>query len=207
MNRKAFILLSFLLISFSLFSRDINFSGGRSSLSLKEGEKNVLLENVATVTTGSITIKSDSMKLYGEDWRYVECSKNVVIVDNEKGIEIRTNNLWYDRLDEIIIISTWFEIDDNEQNLYAEAGSLHYNMKDEILELAMNVSLLRVSDNSVMTCTSEALTYRRVDEYVTLKGKSEVVWKGDNYSADVISVDLKNDEITLSGRIRGTING
>ena len=207
MNRKAFILLSFLLISFSLFSRDINFSGGRSSLSLKEGEKNVLLENGATVTTGSITIKSDSMKLYGEDWRYVECSKNVVIVDNEKGIEIRTNNLWYDRLDEIIIISTWFEIDDNEQNLYAEAGSLHYTMKDEILELAMNVSLLRVSDNSVMTCTSEALTYRRVDEYVTLKGKSEVVWKGDNYSADVISVDLKNDEITLSGRIRGTING
>ena len=80
-------------------------------------------------------------------------------------------------------------------------------MKDEILELAMNVSLLRVSDNSVMTCTSEALTYRRLDEYVTLKGKSEVVWKGDNYSADVISVDLKNDEITLSGRIRGTING
>lgn len=207
MNRKAFILLSFLLISFSLFSRDINFSGGRSSLSLKEGEKSVLLENGATVTTGSITIQSDSMKLYGEDWRYVECSKNVVIVDNEKGIEIRTNSLWYDRLDEIIIISTWFEIDDNEQNLYAEAGSLHYNMKDEVLELAMNVSLLRVSDNSVMTCTSEALTYRRLDEYVTLKGKSEVVWKGDNYSADVISVDLKNDEITLSGRIRGTING
>ena len=108
MNRKTFILLSFLLISFSLFSRDINFSGGRSSLSLKEGEKNVLLENGATVTTGSITIKSDSMKLYGEDWRYVECSKNVVIVDNEKGIEIRTNNLWYDRLDEIIIISKCF---------------------------------------------------------------------------------------------------
>ena len=80
-------------------------------------------------------------------------------------------------------------------------------MKDEKLELSMSVTLMRISDGSVMTCSSESLTYDRTNEFVSLRGKSKVVWKGDNYEADIISVNLRDDEITLSGRIRGTING
>ncbi len=207
MNKKITLLVITLLTGFSLYSSSILFSGGVSSLSLKEGNKSVSLESGAKVETGSITIESDSIYLSGDDWRYVECSGNVVIKDSEKGIEIRTSSLWFDRIEETIIISSWFEIDDTSQDLYATAGSLHYDMKEEKLELGMQVRLMRISEGEVMTCSSEALTYDRSNEFVSLRGKSNVLWKGDEYNADIISVDLKNNEITLSGRIRGTING
>lgn len=207
MNKRFCILFFILFVSFSLFSNTISFEGGESTLSLKEGQKSVTLDKGARVETGSITITSDRMTLSGDDWRYVECTGNVVIKDSDKGIEIRSSSIWYDRIEETIIISSWFEIDDTAEELYATAGSLHYDMKDEKLELSMQVSLMRISDGEVMTCTSESLSYDRENEFVSLRGKSNVVWKGDEYSADIISVDLKNDEISLSGRIKGTING
>lgn len=208
MNKRFCILFFIILfVSFSLFSNTISFEGGESTLSLKEGQKSVTLDKGARVETGSVTITSDKMTLSGDDWRYVECTGNVVIKDSDKGIEIRSSSIWYDRIEETIIISSWFEIDDTSEELYATAGSLHYDMKDEKLELSMQVSLMRISDGEVMTCTSESLSYDRENEFVSLRGKSNVVWKGDEYSADIISVDLKNDEISLSGRIKGTING
>ncbi len=207
MNRKAAALIVLLLVTLSIFGDSISFAGGESSLTLREGQKSVTLSGGAEVSTGSITITSDSMSLTGDDWRYVECTGNIVITDSERGLEIRTSTLWFDREAETIIISSWFEIDDTEQDLYATAGSLRYDMKDEKLELGMQVTLMRISDGEVMTCSSESLTYDRNNEFVSLRGKSRVEWKGDEYSADIISVDLKNDEISLSGRIRGTING
>ena len=207
MNRKAAALIVLLLVTLSIFGDSISFAGGESSLTLREGQKSVTLSGGAEVSTGSITITSDSMSLTGDDWRYVECTGNIVITDSERGLEIRTSTLWFDREAETIIISSWFEIDDTRQDLYATAGSLRYDMKDEKLELGMQVTLMRISDGEVMTCSSESLTYDRNNEFVSLRGKSRVEWKGDEYSADIISVDLKNDEISLSGRIRGTING
>ena len=207
MNRKLTILLVLILVTLSVSAESISFAGGESSLTLREGQKSVTLSGGAEVSTGSITITSDSMSLTGDDWRYVECSGNIVITDSERGLEIRTSTLWFDREAETIIISSWFEIDDTEQDLYATAGSLRYDMKDEKLELGMQVTLMRISDGEVMTCSSESLTYDRNNEFVSLRGKSRVEWKGDEYSADIISVDLRNDEISLSGRIRGTING
>jgi lipopolysaccharide export system protein LptA len=207
LNRKAAALIVLLLVTLSIFGDSISFAGGESSLTLREGQKSVTLSGGAEVSTGSITITSDSMSLTGDDWRYVECSGNIVITDSERGLEIRTSTLWFDREAETIIISSWFEIDDTRQDLYATAGSLRYDMKDEKLELGMQVTLMRISDGEVMTCSSESLTYDRNNEFVSLRGKSRVEWKGDEYSADIISVDLKNDEISLSGRIRGTING
>lgn len=207
MNRKLTAFFILILVTLSLSAESISFAGGESSLTLREGQKSVTLSGGAEVSTGSITIKSDSMSLTGDDWRYVECTGNIVITDSERGLEIRTSTLWFDREEETIIISSWFEIDDTRQDLYATAGSLRYDMKDEKLELGMQVTLMRISDGEVMTCSSESLTYDRNNEFVSLRGKSRVEWKGDEYSADIISVDLKNDEISLSGRIRGTING
>ncbi len=206
-NKKTFLLTVLLFTTLSLFSMSISFSGGKSSLSLAEGKKSVSLSDGARVETGSITITSDSMALTGDDWQYIECTGKCIITDTERGLEIRTERLWYDRIGEILIISSWFEIDDTSEELYATAGSLRYDMKTEKLDLGMNVTLMRISDGLLMTCSSHSLSYDRKDENVSLRGDSRVLWKGDEYFADIISVDLKNNRIALSGRIRGTING
>ena len=80
-------------------------------------------------------------------------------------------------------------------------------MKNEKLEMGMQVTLFKIAEGEVMKCTSESVTYDKASGLLTLKGGAYVVWKGDEYRAQIITVDTKDNTITLSGRIKGTING
>ena len=190
-----------------LFSESISFSGGESRLVMREGEKSVTLKNGAEVTTGSLFIKAEEMSLSGDDWKTISAKGDISVTDSERGIEINTESLWFDREDELLVISSWFEIDDTTEELYAQAGSLRYDMKNEKLEMGMQVTLFKIAEGEVMKCTSESVTYDKASGLLTLKGGAYVVWKGDEYRAQIITVDTKDNTITLSGRIKGTING
>ena len=208
MNKRLFIFLiiSILTLPF-LFSEAITFSGGESILVMREGEKSVNLKNGAEVTTGSLYIKAQEMSLSGEDWKNISAKGDINISDKERGIEINTESLWYDREDELLVISSWFEIDDTNEELYAQAGSLSYDMKNEKLEMGMQVTLFKIAEGEVMKCTSESVTYDKTSGLLTLKGGAKVLWKGDNYEAQIINVDTNDNTISLSGRIKGSING
>ena len=198
--------MAFLSLSL-LFSETISFSGGESVLIMREGEKSVSLKNEAVVTTGSIHINADEMTLSGDNWKTISAKGDINISDEERGIEINTESIWFDREDEVLVISSWFEIDDTKEELYAQAGSLNYDMKNEKLEMGMQVTLFKIAEGEVMKCTSESVTYDKTSGLLTLKGGAYVVWKGDEYRAQIITVDTKDNTITLSGRIKGTING
>lgn len=190
-----------------LFSESISFSGGESRLVMREGEKSVTLKNGAEVTTGSLFIKAEEMSLSGDGWKTISAKGDISLRDNERGIEINTESLWFDREDELLVISSWFEIDDTTEELYAQAGSLRYDMKNEKLEMGMQVTLFKIAEGEVMKCTSESVIYDKSSGMLTLKGGAKVVWKGDNYEAQIITVDTNDNTISLSGRIKGTING
>ena len=208
MNKRLFIFLiiSILTLPF-LFSEAITFSGGESILVMREGEKSVNLKNGAEVTTGSLYIKAQEMSLSGDDWKNISAKGDINISDKERGIEINTESLWYDREAELLVISSWFEIDDTNEELYAQAGSLSYDMKNEKLEMGMQVTLFKIAEGEVMKCTSESVTYDKTSGLLTLKGGAKVLWKGDNYEAQIINVDTNDNTISLSGRIKGSING
>lgn len=190
-----------------LFSESISFSGGESRLVMREGEKSVTLKNGAEVTTGSLFIKAEEMSLSGDGWKTISAKGDISVTDSERGIEINTESLWFDREDELLVISSWFEIDDTTEELYAQAGSLRYDMKNEKLEMGMQVTLFKIAEGEVMKCTSESVIYDKSSGMLTLKGGAKVVWKGDNYEAQIITVDTNDNTISLSGRIKGTING
>ena len=80
-------------------------------------------------------------------------------------------------------------------------------MKNESLEMGMQVTLLKIADNEVMKCLSESVTYDKNTGILSLRGGAKVEWKGDLYEAQVITVDTTDNTISLSGRIKGTING
>lgn len=208
MIKKLSLLLTLIIFSLPLlFSETITFSGGESRLVMREGEKSVTLKNGAEVTTGSLFIKSEEMSLSGDDWKTISAKGDINLKDEERGIEINTESLWFDREDEILVISSWFEIDDTTEELYAQAGSLRYDMKNEKLEMGMQVTLFKIAEGEVMKCTSESVTYDKSTGILSLKGGAKVVWKGDDYEAQIITVDTNDNTISLSGRIKGTING
>ena len=185
----------------------ISFSGGNSSVVLREGKENVELTEGAQVTVGSMTISADEIRLSGNNWRYVECSGNVKVDDEERGISILTSSLWYDREDERILVTSWYEIEDRTNEVSASGAVLEYRLDDERLQMDKDVLLLRAEDDGLMRCRAESVVFSRKDNSLVLRGSSSVNWKGNSYSAEVISVDLDTDTILLEGRIQGDIHG
>lgn len=206
--RKLLPILFLLLSASMIFADNITFSGGTSSIVLRNGRENVVLSDGAAVTVGSMEINADTITLSGDNWRYVSCSGNATVSDSSRGIYIRTSSIWYDRTAERILISSWFEIEDTVNEVSATGASLEYLLSDEKLQLDKDVSLLKnTEDSGIMRCSAESVIFSRSDNTVQLRGSASVDWDGDSYGAEVISVDLNTDSISLDGRIRGTING
>ena len=174
---------------------------------LREGRENVVLSDGATVTVGSMAISADTITLSGDSWRYVSCSGTTSVSDPERGITRRTSGIWYDRSEERILISSWFEIDDTVNEVSATGASLEYRLSDERLQMDKSVSLQKSTDSGIMRCQAESVIFSRDENTLTLRGNASVNWGGDRYGAEVISVDLDTDSISLEGRITGNING
>ena len=206
--RKTVLFIALSLMLLSLHAEDtISFSGGSSSIVLREGRESVVLSDGASVSVGSMEIGADSITLSGEGWTIVECRGSVSMEDAERGISIETGSIYYDRTAERILISTWFEIEDTVNAVSATGASLEYRLDDERLQLDKNVMLLKDTDSGIMRCQAESVVFSRADNSLELRGAASVYWDGDEYGAEVIRVDLDTDSITLEGRIRGNING
>lgn len=194
----------------SLFGADesqISFSGGQSSIVLREGRENVVLSDGATVKVGSLEISAMEIVLSGNGWREVQCNGNATIVDDERGISIMTTNVYYDRNDERLLISSWYEIEDVVNAVSATGAFLEYSLDEERLRLDKSVMLLKDTDKGAMRCRAESVIFSRSANSLELRGDASVYWDGDEYGAEVIRVDLNTDSILLEGRIRGNING
>lgn len=205
---RAMIILAALIAALQPLAADsIEFSGGESSVVLRDGRESVVLSGSASVRVGSMEIGADRITLSGDGWRFVECSGRASIDDAERGISILTSSIWYDRTEERILISSWFEIDDTENEVTATGASLEYLLDDEMLRLDKDIALLKSTDDGMMRCSAESVVYSRGGNTLQLRGSASVDWNGDRYEAEVISVDLDTDSIVLDGRIRGSING
>ena len=208
MRRMILILtLSMALLSTVAADDTISFNGGSSSIVLREGRENVVLSDGASVDVGSMRISADTITLSGEGWTRVECSGHAMIADEERGISIETESVYYDREEERILISTWYEIEDTVNVVSATGASLEYRLDEERLQLDKNVMLLKDTDSVIMRCQAESVVFSREENSLELRGAATVYWDGDEYGAEVIRVDLNTDSITLEGRIRGNING
>ncbi len=208
MRRMILILtLSMALLSTVAADDTISFNGGSSSIVLREGRENVVLSDGASVDVGSMRISADTITLSGEGWTRVECSGHAMIADEERGISIETESVYYDREEERILISTWYEIEDTVNVVSATGASLEYRLDEERLQLDKNVMLLKDTDSGIMRCQAESVVFSREENSLELRGAATVYWDGDEYGAEVIRVDLNTDSITLEGRIRGNING
>ena len=207
--RRWILLLGIMLTLFqTITAESITFSGGESSIVLRDGRENVVLSGGASVSVGTLSISADTITLSGSGWRFVTCSGGITVTDPERGITIRTSSLWYDREEERILISTWYEIDDTENEVSATGGAAEYLLDSENLRLDKDVSLLRSTDDgTIMRCRAESVIFSRSENTVQLRGSATVDWDGDRYEAEVISVNLSDETISLDGRIKGTING
>lgn len=207
MRKTLLLTLLPIIICFSLIADEISFTSRESSVSLRDGREHVRLSGDASVSVGSLRISAESIDLNGSNWSVIECRGRVEIDDSERNLSIRTSMLYYDRESERLLISSYLELEDRSNELSARANHLEYDMQNEVLTLKGRVSFSKINNDDVIQGNAEMIRYDRANNTISLSGNCSVIYKGDEYKAERIELDIEHDSIRLESEIRGTING
>ncbi len=198
--------LSMLMLN-PLYAASLEFSGGHTSVSTKQGSRRVVLSGGAKVSTDDILLTSDSIELYGDNYSYVLCTGNVNASEKENGISFSSPNLFYNRSSGRISSDSWVEIQDTENQAALSGAWFEYDMESSLMKLQLMAKIIKVTDEGLMVCRADSIEYNGKENTVSLKGNATVSWNNDTYSAAMIVVDLQTNDIQMYGTISGEFNG
>ena len=206
MKRFLTVLAILILAGLTLFASEISFSGGYTKVSMQQGNKSVTLSGGAKVSTDQVDLSADSMKLYGENYRYVTCTGNVQATEHENGISFNSPDIFYDRETGEVRSDSWIEIQDTKNQVSLSGAWFEYNMKTSVMKLQIMARIVKIAEEKLMVCRADNITYDGKANTVTLRGNATVEWKDDTYKAAMIVVDLNTNDISLYGTISGAFN-
>lgn len=207
MNKKLGLTVILTLASLLLFASNVSFSGGYSKVSLQDNNHIVTLSQGSLVETGDFRITADTIELYGENYRYVRCTGNVEILEKSSSMAVKCTSLSYDRDTSVLTSDGWIEIDDPENEAQLSGAWLEYNSETSIMKIQMNARISKDTDKGILSCTSDFIEFNNDEMTLQLKGDSHAVWGDDAYSANIMLVDIDNEEIQLFDSISGEIHG
>ena len=169
---------------------------------LAKGKERTVLSGNAEVQTEDNLIRADRVELYGEDFRYVACEGNVRIVNEQKGIEVTCQRLFYNREEKVVRVRGNVIMLDEQNEVVVKGGYLeNWEDSDETV-VQIGVRILKED----LVCRAEYARYHRREDKLELSGMPVVNWKGDEYRALKIFIDLDTDTIRLEGDIRGKVH-
>jgi lipopolysaccharide export system protein LptA len=206
--RAAAFIGYFLLLS-ALFSGGISpmwaetfrFSGNSMTSVLAEGRERTTLVGDAVIISDTTTIKANVIELYGKDSRYARCKGDVTVRDEEKGYLLRCEDLYFDRETDVSRIEGYAEMEDYRNELVVKGEYLEHNGEKDITIIQVGVRILKED----LACRSEFARVKRKENILELSGMPYVYWKGDEYRASRITVNLDTDELSLEGEVQGTV--
>lgn len=200
-TKKTYSVLFFVLIIFSVYSEKITFHS--DAMQGKTGSKSddTKLIGNAFVKTETMEIKAENITLSGKDFRYILAEGAVEGINTEDEMTYSCGTLKYDRETKIAFLEDSVHMIDKKNNVEAFAQIIEYNQNTGISLLQINVKIIRKDD----ICTSAHAIYRKKEQTLNMSGNPKIQQKDDTFRAQEIALDLNTDEITLDGRVRGTV--
>lgn len=197
---KAAALLILSLTSFA-FAEKITFSANK--MSGVAGNKNSIttLKGNAKVNTKSMDINADYIELSGKDFRMIKAEGNVVGKNTESNLDFSCGRLIYDRETKIATLENDVKLTDIDNDVVAQAQIIEYNQDSEIAVMQIKINLTQ-KDN---VCTSAYAIYKKNEQILEMSGNPKIVQNGDTFRAQTIKLDMDSQEITLSGRVKGSV--
>jgi lipopolysaccharide export system protein LptA len=201
MKSSSVVVFVFLAAAVAARGGTFSFSGDRMETVIAEGRERTLLSGSAEVMTEDNRIRAEEMELYGEDFRFIRCRGDVEVLNEKKGIELSCDELFYNRDKKIIRVTGRVIMLDKKNEIVVKGGFLeNWEERDETV-IQIGVRILKTD----LVCRSEYARYLREEDRLELSGMPRVNWKGDEYRAMRISIDLGEDTIRLEGDIRGEV--
>ena len=91
---------------------------------------------------------------------------------------------------------------DTENDVSAKAQVINYNSDTDIAVLQIGINLTQ-KDN---ICSSSYAVYYKKTQMLNLSGNAKIQQKDDTFRAQQITLNMKTEEITLDGRVKGTVS-
>lgn len=177
------------------------FSGDRTEIVLAEGRERTVLRGNARVISSEITLEADEIELSGTDFRYAETRGRVRVTDAGRDMTITADTLRFDRETENSRASGDVIVEDRANDLIVRGGYLETRDGGDLLFMQISVRVLQDD----LTARAQFLRYRRLEEILELSGFPVVYWKGDEYRAARIVLNLDTEEIEMQGQVEGSV--
>ncbi|HRW23180.1 MAG TPA: LptA/OstA family protein, partial [Spirochaetia bacterium] len=200
-RRAALVALALAIALASAAADDFSFSADSMSGAMAKGRERAVLVGNAVVVSGGMRITADRIELYGDDFRFAECSGRVSVVDDEKGLRLTTERLFYDRRDKLSRLTGPSVMEDRQNKVVIKGDYIENDDQRKIAIVQVNVRILKES----LSCRAEFARYDRSAKSLELSGWPTVRRDGDLYSAETILVDLDTEDITLVGSVSGSV--
>ena len=178
-----------------------SFSAEQMETVLAEGRERTVLTGNAALASDDTEIFADSIELYGDDLAFALSRGGVRVVQTGEGIELASETVFYNRRDGIVRVQGDALLVDHDNEMVIKGGFLEH--WEERNETSIQIGVQILSDDLV--ARAQLVHYDRGKQTLALSGLPVVTWKGDEYRASRIFIDLDQDRIVLSGAVSGQI--
>jgi lipopolysaccharide export system protein LptA len=194
--------LLFLFLSLSLPAETFSFTAGRSYTKTIDGVERTVLENGAEVISDNTTIKAEEIEVFGKNNRFTLAKENVEIQDREKGYFVLAEEVFYDREKKYSRIKGNAVMEDRENELIVKGEFMEVYDDQDLIIIQIQVRILKED----LVCRSEMARFDRANDLLILTGLPVVFYKGDEYRASEITINIETEEILLEGQVTGELN-
>ena len=173
------------------------------SMTGKSGSKSdeTKLFGNAVVETESMEIAADEITLSGDNFRFIEAVGNVRGKNRESEMDFTCGTMKYDRTTKVANLEDSVHLVDIKNKVTADAQMIEYDQETNIAIMQMNVNLKQ--KNNVCTCSYAV--YRKGAQRLEMSGNPKIVQGEDTFRAQEITLNLDTQEITLDGRVQGSV--
>jgi lipopolysaccharide export system protein LptA len=199
-NKILFLFLSIISIV-PVTAETITFTADKMSGYSGEVSDYTKLEGHAVIKTAKIEINANVIELSGEDFRFIVATGSVKGKNLDSDMDFACDSMRYDRKTEVVIFRTNATILDNPNDVSAKAQLIEYNQKTEIAIMQIDVELIQKRS----VCTAAFAIYRKQEQMLEMSGNPQIKRDSDIFRAREITLNLETEDITLDGRVRGTV--
>ena len=179
----------------------ITFSANSMTGTAGNSSDTTTLSGSAYVLTASMEIAADSITMSGKNFRYIEADGNITGKNTESNMEFTCGRLLYDRETKIATLKDNVHLADTENGVSVDAQLIEYNQNTDIARIQIGITI-KQKDN---VCSSAYAVYRKKNQMLEMSGNSQITQGQDTFRAQEITLNLDTQEITLDGRVKGSV--
>ena len=184
-----------------LFSEQIIFNADKMTGTAGNNNDTTTLQGNAFVQTQNMEIRADRITLSGTDFRLIKAEGKKKKKNTENQTEFSCGKLSFDRETEVTLLQDNVKLEDKENEVSASSQLLEYRQKTQTAIFQINVKLTQ-KDN---VCTGAYAVYHKNEQLLEISGSPKIVQGKDTFNAQQITLDMNTQEISMSGRVHGSV--